>query len=223
MSKRFSTKQHDIVDDLITRAEGDFCLICWIEDGVLRRNLPKKKKRIIIEHADNDPNNNTLGVEGNLHHVCASHNQSMIKMKAEAKIKRIRECSVLLYRQRKEQGLETWDDILPGELDYSTASVEVQLGKRYRKKAEPYIKQRLQQGPVSRKALIDATAYEAGCSQQWVANYLSKHCSDHPEAPLIDYEEDGVRMIALKNHIYTDSIISDELQDGIRIIKVREQ
>jgi len=107
MSKRFTSARHEYIDDLITRAEGDFCLVCYFERGIRRRDIHRKdgtiRKRIILEHADNDPSNNALGVDGNVHHVCRSCNKKLESLKIRDKVKKIRGYSVLLERERERE------------------------------------------------------------------------------------------------------------------------
>ena len=204
MPERFSGAQREYIDGLITRAEGDFCLGCYFERGIRRRDIRKKdgtvKKRIVIEHADNDPKNNMLGTDGNVHHVCRSCNKRLESLKIRDKVKKIRGYSALLERERQREGLPTWKDVLKDTVTYDGATTEVQLNRKYHPIWLRYVINRVrEEGSVNRRALIVAAAKIAGCSKQTSTNYLDVEVSDAENAVLKEsVDEDGDKIIVLR-------------------------
>lgn len=179
MPKRFTNSQRNYVEELVTKAEGDFCLICYFEKGIKRRNITRKdgriEKRVILEHADNDPNNNTLGARGNIHHVCKAHNKIMESWPVDEKVALIFDYSAQIERERERKGLPTWKDVLPDNITYDHASAEVQLSKRYYPRWREFVISELREkGTIEKQALIAAAANASGCRLPTSRNYMTE-------------------------------------------------
>ncbi len=74
MPNRFQIAQHKLAHDFIANRDGEYCLACFIENGIKRG-----PSAIIlqIDHADNNPGNWS---PTNLYLLCQTHNLKMRKM-----------------------------------------------------------------------------------------------------------------------------------------------
>ena len=153
--------------DILVKGYGEQCLICKMKDGV-RRGPPRKK--LIIEHVDNDRTNWSWN---NIYLCCYSHNKIMESWKTREKITRIRGYIDLLEREREREGLPTLKDVLKERLDYEGASTEIQLNRRYHRRWLKYLHRIIgEEGTVPRKTVIADCGNYAGCSRQTSENYL---------------------------------------------------
>ena len=71
MPNRFQIAQHKLAYDFIACRDGEYCLACFIENGI-KRGPPAIKLQ--IDHADNNPRNWS---PPNLHLLCQKHNLEM--------------------------------------------------------------------------------------------------------------------------------------------------
>ena len=82
MANRFQIAQHKLAYDFIASRDGEYCLACFIENGI-KRGPPAIKLQ--IDHADNNPRNWS---PPNLHLLCQKHNLEM-RNKPRAEHKRL--------------------------------------------------------------------------------------------------------------------------------------
>jgi len=190
MPKLQTNRQRKIRYETIARAEGDQCLICWIEDRV-RRGPPRKK--LIIEHADNDETNWSWS---NLHLCCYSHNKKMEQLTSEAKKKLIRGYSDQLERERERAGLPTWGDVLKDMIPYESGSPEMKAHKRFERIWLRWVRQQLNRhGSYDKRELLREAAKVSRCSIQTSRNYLEKYTSEL-EGPFKEtFDDDGEKII----------------------------
>lgn len=199
MPKILTTYQRQKIAEKVTKAEGEHCLFCWAEKGIKAGPHFKETRKLVLEHADNDQTNWTLGVNGNIHWACYSCNKKREKMPVKDKIASTTLYSDQLYRERKSFFVPTWDDVLQDDINYEGASTEIQLNRRYYREWLRYCFTRLlDDGSVLKKSLILAAAKRAGCSKQTSTNYLEVETSD--EGPFIETRDgNGNPVIKLRN------------------------
>ncbi|OGN89794.1 MAG: hypothetical protein A2158_01625 [Chloroflexi bacterium RBG_13_46_14] len=180
----------------LARAEGDQCIVCKIEKG--KRTGPPRKK-LIIEHADNDKKN---WAWGNIHLACYSCNKKMESWPVHAKIQKLQAYADQLERQRQREGLPTRGSVFKEETEYQGASTEIQLNKIYHTSWLKYVISRVKgEGAVEKKILILAAAKKAGCSKQTSTNYLEVETSDAPNSILREMvDDDGNKVIIFREN-----------------------
>lgn len=179
--------------DMIAKAEGDQCLLCYIENR-MRRGPPQVK--LIIEHSDNILHNWSWG---NLHLACYSHNKKLEKLNVQEKIKLLEAYSDQLERERERENLPTWKTVLKDELPYDTGSPEMQANKKFEPRWLRYVHSVMSQyGSQGRKEIISAAAAYCNCSIQTSSNYYIKHTS--AISPFMEtLDEDGSKIIKYRN------------------------
>jgi len=173
---------------MIARAEGDQCIACKIEKGI-RRGPPRK--RLIIEHADNDQTNWSWG---NIHLCCYSHNKKFEKLSVEAKISLLQAYSDQLYKERERENLPTWETVFKDMLPYDDGSLECQLNKKYIRRWRHYVNNKLtEEGSYDKRMLIRNAGKFAGCSIPTSRNYLELDSSE--EGPYQETIDDDGNMV----------------------------
>jgi len=190
MPKLQTNRQRKIRYDTIARAEGERCIVCWMEDRI-RRGPPRKK--LIVEHADNDQSN---WAWSNIHLVCYSHNKKMEQLTIEAKKTLLRGYSDHLERERERAGLPTWATVLKDTIPYESGSPEMQAHKRYFPLWKKYVRMKLTEyGSYEKRALVRAAGKFAGCSLQTSRNYMELNTSEE-EGPFKEgFDDDGSTII----------------------------
>lgn len=179
--------------EMIARAEGEQCILCYIEKGV-RRGPPQAK--LIIEHSDNNQSNWSWS---NLHLACYSHNKKLEKLNVQEKIKLFQGYSDQLERERERENLPTWKTVLKDELPYDSGSPEMQANKKFEPRWLRYVHGVIRQyGSQGRKEIISAAAAFCNCSIQTSSNYYTKHTSQI--SPFMEtYDEDGNKIIKYRD------------------------
>lgn len=192
MPKYQTTAQRAYRYDMIAKAEGEQCLVCYFERG----KRPSRGK-LIIEHADNNPKN---WAWGNLHLCCYAHNKLLEQCPVEEKISRLKTYSDHLERERERENLPTWKTVLKDELSYDGASTEIQLSRKYRARWLRYAHHRIKEdGAVRKKELILAAAKYSGCSKQTSTNYLEVETANVEDAPFQEtLDDDGEVVIVYR-------------------------
>lgn len=185
--------QRDYRYKMIAKAEGDQCIVCYVEDHV-KKGPPRYK--LILEHADNDSTN---WAWENLHLCCYSHNKKMEWMPVIQKIAMLQAYTDHLEREREREGLPTRTSVFKDETDFEGSSTEIQLNRRYHAKWLRYVTSRIrEEGTVSKKALILSAAKKAGCSKQTSTNYMEVETSE--EGSLVEeIDHDGDRIVTFRN------------------------
>lgn len=168
----------------IAAAEGEQCLICYIEKGI-RKGPPKAK--LILEHSDNNPQNWEWP---NVHLACYSCNKRLEKLNVRDKIAMIRRYSDQLERDRERENLPTRKTILKDEIPYDLGPPEMRAHKVFFKKWLFRVHQILrEEGSEKKKDLIARAAHYAKCSKQTSTNYLEVYTSiDSPFMETMDGE-----------------------------------
>jgi len=172
MGKIQTNAQHKFRYETIAKAEGEQCIVCWIEK---HRHVKPPKRKLVIEHADNDQTN---WAWTNLHLVCYSHNKKMERLSRARKIATLRAYGDQLERERERENLPTWNTVLSGMVPVETGCTVVQLRRMYERKWLDYAHQLLAERiTVGRKEFIASAAKKAGCSKQTSTNYYEVHTS----------------------------------------------
>jgi len=168
----------------IVRAEGEKCIVCWIERKV-RRGPPAVK--LEIDHADGDTKNWNWD---NLHLVCHRHNCKLREMPIKARMAMLRDYSDQLERERERENLPTRKTILKDEIPYEYGPPEMRANKVFLKKWLSRVHQILtEEGTEKKKDLINRAAHYAKCSKQTSTNYLEVYTSiDSPFMETTDNE-----------------------------------
>jgi len=181
--------------ETIAKAEGEQCLMCYIEKKK-RRGPPQVK--LIIEHSDNIPSNWSWR---NLHLACYSHNKKLEKLNVQEKIKLLQGYSDQLERERERENLPTWKTVLKDELPYETGSPEMQANKNFEPRWLRYVHDVMQKyGTQGKKEIISGGAAYAHCSIQTSTNYLTKYTS--PISPFIEtLDDDGNKIITYRQNV----------------------
>lgn len=158
--------------EMIARAEGDQCLLCYIEKGI-SRGPPRTK--LIIEHSDNNRQNWSWD---NLHLACYSDNKILEKQNVQDKIKLLRQYSDELERERERENLPTWKTLLKDEIPYEYGPPEMRANKVFLPRWLFRVHQILkEEGSEKKKDLIARAAHYAKCSKQTSTNYLEVYTS----------------------------------------------
>jgi len=156
----------------IAKAEGEQCILCYIEKGI-RKGPPKAK--LIIEHSDNNKENWSWD---NLHLACYSHNKILEKLNVQEKIKLLSSYSDQLERDRERENLPTWKTIAKEEIPYEYGPPEMRAHKVFLKRWLARVHQILsEEGSEKKKELIARSAHYAKCSKQTSSNYLEVYTS----------------------------------------------
>jgi len=190
MPKYQTTAQRQKRYAKIAKAEGEQCIICWIEKRI-RRGPPKVK--LEIDHADGDYTNWNWG---NVHLVCHKDNCRLREMENEARVTMLRDYS----DQVEKENLPTWKTILKDEIPYEYGPPEMQAHKVFLKRWLFRVHQILrEEGSEKKKDLITRAAHYAKCSKQTSINYLDVYTSiDSPFMETTD--SDGNLIITFREN-----------------------
>jgi len=174
--------------DMIAKAEGEQCLVCYIEKGI-RRGPPKSK--LIIEHSDNDHTNWSWN---NLHLACYSHNKTLEKLNVQEKIKLLAAYTDQLERERERENLPTWKTLVKEEIPYEYGPPEMRASKVFLKRWLVRVHEIIrEEGTEKKKDLINRAAHFAGCSKQTSTNYLEVYTSlDSPFMETTDSDGNAI-------------------------------
>ncbi|MBI4187925.1 MAG: hypothetical protein HY529_01835 [Chloroflexi bacterium] len=178
--------------EMIARAEGDQCIVCYVEKGV-RRGPPAV--RLEIDHADNNQANWSWG---NLHLVCHQHNCVLRQLPPDEHISLLQSHSDQLERERERNNLPTWKTLLKERVPYEAGSPEMQANRSFEPRWVKYAHQCLQEnGSAKKKEIISGGAAYAHCSIQTSTNYLTKYTS--PISPFMEtVDDDGDKIIVYR-------------------------
>ena len=192
MGKYQTSAQRQYRYQRIAEAEGDRCIICWVEKGV-RKGPPST--RLEIDHADGDPTNWSWG---NLHLVCHRDNCRLREMPLKARVTTLRSYSDQVERERERENKPTWATILKDEIPYEYGPPEMRANKVFLKRWLFRVHQILkEEGSEKKKDLIARSAHFAKCSKQTSTNYLEVYASiDGPFLEIMD--NDGSLIITYR-------------------------
>ena len=156
----------------IARAEGERCIICWVEKKV-RRGPPNAN--LEIDHLDGDPMNWNWE---NLHLVCHRDNCRLREMPVEARKTMLQDYSDQVERERERENLPTWKTILKDEITYEYGPPEMRANKVFLKRWLFRVHQIIrEEGSEKKKDLISRAAHFSKCSKQTSTNYLEVYTS----------------------------------------------
>ena len=193
MGKYQTVAQRDYRYKLIAQAEGEMCLICWGETGKI---VKPPRKKLVIEHADNDPRN---WRSNNLHLACYSCNKKMEKWPVLQKINTINLYSDQLEREREKKNLPTKTSVYKSLCISGNSSSEIMLNRNYYPKWLQYVYERINEDVVvEKKDLVLSAAKRAGCSKQTSGNYLDVETSTEGNLQEI-VDIDGNKIITYKD------------------------
>ena len=167
MAKRFQVNDYKVIYDLLAARDGERCLFCG-------RTPPAVK--LEIDHADNNPNNNS---PGNIHLLCGMDNKLMRqKTKREHKAAIKKRCAEYASERASEIGHHS-TDMVRRIVDYRGGSTEMKANSFFELKYREWLLQRiLDQRFIPRKEAINAGAEWVGCSPTTTGRYLEKMISD---------------------------------------------
>ena len=172
MAKYQTTPQRQYRYGMIAKAEGERCIICWVEKKV-RRGPPNV--RLEIDHADGDPMNWNWE---NLHLVCHRDNCKLRDMPIKARVTMLRSYSDQVERERERENLPTWKTILKDAIPYEYGPPEMRANKVFLKRWLLRVHQIMkEEGSEKKKDLIARAAHYAKCSKQTSTNYLEVYTS----------------------------------------------
>jgi len=172
MPKYQTNAQRHYRYERIAKAEGEQCIVCWIEKKV-RRGPPSVK--LEIDHADGNKENWSWD---NLHLVCHRDNCRLREMTVKAKVTMLRTYSDQLERERERENLPTWKTLDKEDSDYRSGPPEMKANSRYEPKWLNFIHGQLKaDGSILREDAISGGAHYSGCAVQTSRNYLTKHTS----------------------------------------------
>lgn len=193
MPKYQTNSQRQYRYEMIAKAEGDRCIVCWVERRV-RKGPPGVK--LEIDHADSNPANWSWR---NLHLVCHKDNCRLRQLPESKHLKLIQSYSDQLERERERENLPTWKTALKDDLPYETGSPEMQANKKFEPRWLRYVHGVVKkQGSVGKKELISGGAAYSHCSIQTSTNYLTKYTS--PISPFMEtLDDDGNKIIVYRN------------------------
>jgi len=157
---------------MIAKAEGERCIVCWIERRV-RRGPPGVK--LEIDHADSNPENWSWG---NLHLVCHKDNCKLRQLPSNEHLRLLRSYSDQLERERERENLPTWKTLFKDEIPYEYGPPEMRANKIFLKRWLFRVHQILrEEGSERKKDLVSRAAHFAKCSKQTSTNYLEVYTS----------------------------------------------
>lgn len=182
--------------EILARSEGEECLVCRMEKG---KRVGPPSRKLVIEHADNDKTNWDWD---NIHLACYSCNKKMEQWPVRVKKQKLQAYGDQREKERERENLPTRKTVLKDEVDYSTASTEIQLNRIYHTKWMNYVHQRVEEeGAPNKNALVSAAAKVSGCSLQISKNYMTVEVSDAPNSILKEsYDGDGNKVIVFRDN-----------------------
>jgi hypothetical protein len=146
---------------------------------------PTKKRKLEIDHADNDPANDD---PENQHLLCRKCN---LWFRGKSTFDHIR---ILQEDSAKNGGEGGKADIRTSKLNlgYGNASPEMQANLCYEAKVNDWVLRMIDEhdGHISRKEAINGSSAYAGCSTNTATRYIDKMTSIY-EGTLIDYREEN--------------------------------
>lgn len=188
MPKYQTTAQRKKRYDTISRAEGDMCIVCWIERRV-KRSPPRYK--LEIDHADGDHTNWSWE---NLHLVCHSCNCRLREIQVKTRVTMLREYSDQVKRERERSNLTTWDTVIREQLHYESGSPEMKANQVFIKRWLTRVHEILsEEGSEKKKDLITRAAHFANCSKQTSTNYLEVYSSI--DGPFMETTDDNGNLV----------------------------
>ena len=172
MPNRFQIAQHQLAYDFIIKRDGEYCLVCFIENGI-KRGPPTIKLQ--IDHADNNPRNWS---STNLHLLCQKHNLKM-RNKPLVEHKRLiedysakNEC----VRARENHYIATM--IAKEQVDYASGSPEMQANSIYEQRWLDFMHEWIGvNGSIPRYEAIYSGSAAVDCSPSTTTRYLAKYSS----------------------------------------------
>jgi hypothetical protein len=173
MPNRFQLAQHKLVYEFIAKSEGEYCLACFIENGI-KRGPPYIKLQ--IDHADNNPKNWS---PTNLHLLCQAHNLEMRKKTLSEHKRLIAEYSAKNEILRERENSHTPTILAKEIVDYTSGSPEMQANSIFEQKWLDFMHGWIRSnGSIPKEEAINSGALIAGCNPITTARYLSKYtCS----------------------------------------------
>ena len=194
MANRFQIAQHKLAYEFIIKRDGEYCLACFIENGI-KRGPPAIKLQ--IDHADNNPRNWS---STNLHLLCQKHNLEM-RNKPPANHKRlIEDYSAKNVCVCARENSHSPTIIAKEQVDYASGSPEMQANNIFEQQWLNFMHNWIEtNGSIPKSEAINAGALIAGCSISTTKRYLPKYTSsigcfkesrDSAGARIIVYRDD---------------------------------
>ena len=172
MPNRFQLAQHQLAHEFIANRDGEYCLTCFIENGI-KRGPPAIKLQ--IDHADNNPGNWSAV---NLHFLCQTHNLEMRKKTAAEHKRLITEYSAKNECVRARENYHAPTVTAKEQVDYTSGSPEMQANSIFEQRWLDFIHGWIRaNGSIPKSEAINGGAAAAGCNPSTTARYLAKYAS----------------------------------------------
>jgi hypothetical protein len=157
--------------------DGERCFHC--------NRKPSKKRKLEIDHADNNPANDAIE---NLHLLCRSCN---LMFRGKSTYDHIR---ILQMDSAKNGGERGKVDITVSKINlgYGNGSPEMQSNLCYEAKVNDWVLKMIDEhkGSITRKEAINGGSAFAGCSPNTATRYIDKMTSEY-EGVLVEYRENN--------------------------------
>ena len=172
MPNRFQIAQHQLAHEFIANRDGEYCLACFIDNGI-KRGPPAIKLQ--IDHADNNPGNWSAV---NLHFLCQTHNLEMRKKTAAEHKRLITEYSAknecVCARENYHAPTVTAKELV----DYKSGSPEMQANSIFEQRWLDFMHGWIRaNGSIPKSEAINGGAAAAGCNPSTTTRYLAKYAS----------------------------------------------
>ena len=172
MPNRFQIAQHQLAHEFIANRDGEYCLACFIDNGI-KRGPPAIKLQ--TDHADNNPGNWSAV---NLHFLCQTHNLEMRKKTAAEHKRLITEYSAknecVCARENYHAPTVTAKELV----DYKSGSPEMQANSIFEQRWLDFMHGWIRaNGSIPKSEAINGGAAAAGCNPSTTTRYLAKYAS----------------------------------------------
>ena len=172
MANRFQTAQHQLAYGFIIKRDGEYCLACFVENGIKRRPPAIKLQ---IDHADSNSRNWS---STNLHLLCQKHNLQMRNTPSAEHKRLIEDYSAKNECVCARENYHSPPITAKEQVDYTTASPEMQANSIFEPQWLHFMHEWIgANGSIPKSEAINAGAVVAGCSNSTTARYLAKYSS----------------------------------------------
>lgn len=191
MPSRYQTNVKRWIYQSLVYRDGDYCFHC--------RKTPTKKRKLEIDHADNNPGNDN---PDNLHLLCRSCN---LMFRGKTTIEHIQ-----ILQNDSAKNVGGGGDVHRSDnktndtqstkllLGYGNGSAEMQANLEYVPKFEDWVIKKLREyGSISKREAISGGSAFAKCSPHTAERYLMPMTSIY-EGVLVEYRENNQTMLKLK-------------------------
>ncbi len=172
MANRIRNQQRDRMYPYVVKIHGNYCIACFLEEGV-KRGPPGTK--LELDHANGDV---TDWSPGNIYPVCKDHNLKFRGMRPGAHNKLLKDYSIRNERERERENLSTSKTVVKENADYQSGPPEMKANSSYEPRWLTFIHDQVgADGSITKDDAISGGAHASGCAVQTSRNYLIKYTS----------------------------------------------